>query len=256
MSYLVGSRGEKALREIGLTEYETNAYIALVQFGESTAGQISESTSIPHSKVYGVLDSLERKGWVEIKGGRPRLYYPRSPVEALRAEHIRMENWFEKFRELIVSELQPLYERRETREKPEIWIIRGEDNIASILFDILDRVKRTLLVALPKIPTKLLTKVMPSLQLLRDKRVDILLLTTKDAVTPIHNYLSSMTEVRVRDEMFGGGIVVDERESLLFLEQDITDQKILAIWSDHIGLIMIAKSYFENLWETASAYKQ
>ena len=53
MSHLVGSRGEKALREIGLTEYETNAYIALVQFGESTAGQISESTSIPHSKVYG-----------------------------------------------------------------------------------------------------------------------------------------------------------------------------------------------------------
>jgi hypothetical protein len=56
--------------------------------------------------------------------------------------------------------------------------------------------------------------------------------------------------------MFGGGIVVDERESLLFLEQDVTDQQILAIWSDHIGLIMIAKSYFENLWETASTYKQ
>lgn len=166
-----------------------------------------------------------------------------------------MENWFEKYRELIVSELQPLYERRETKEKPEIWIIRGEDNIASNLRDILNRVKRKLLVALPKIPTKLLTMVMPSLQLLRDKRVDILLLTTKDAVTAIHNYLSSLTEVRIRDEMFGGGIVVDERESLLFLEQDITDQQILAIWSDHIGLIMIAKSYFENLWETASAYK-
>lgn len=252
---MVGARVEKALREIGLTEYETLAYLALVKSGELTAGQISDSTSIPYSKVYSVLDSLERKGWVEVKGGRPRHYYPRSPVEALRAERLRLENRFENFQGLIVSELQPLYERREIKEKPEIWIIRGAENISSNLKEILGRVKRELMVALPRIPAGMFQMIFPSIELLRDKRIDILLLTTRDAVKSVQRFLPHLGEVRVRDELFGGGIVADGQESLLFLDQDVAERQTLAIWSDHVGLTMIAKTYFENLWNTAELYE-
>ena len=69
----VSAKVEKALREIGLTEYETIAYLVLVKAGELTANDVSTSTTIPYSKVYTVLDILEKKGWVEVKGGRPRL---------------------------------------------------------------------------------------------------------------------------------------------------------------------------------------
>jgi len=251
---VVGVRVEKALREIGLTEYESLAYLALVKFGELTAREVSESNSIPYSKVYSVLDSLERKGWVEIKGGRPRHYYPRSPVEALRAEHLRQENRFEQYRELIVAELQPLYERREIKEKPEIWIIRGLENIASSIRGILGRVKREVMIALPLIPPELFKMVFPSLELLRDKRVDILLLSTMDALVSVQNYLPHIAEVRVREEMFGGGVVADGQETILFLGKDITEEQNLAIWSDHIGLTMVAKVYFESLWDTAEPY--
>lgn len=251
---MVSVKVEKALREIGLTEYESLAYLALVKSGELTAGEVSESTSIPYSKVYSVLDSLERKGWIEIKGGRPRHYYPRSPVEALRAERLRQENRFERYREIIVAELQPLYERREIKEKPEIWIIRGEENIASNINEILGHVKRELMVALPQIQPELFQMVFPSLEMLRDKRVDILLLTTIDALSSVQSYLPHIAEVRVRDEMFGGGLVVDGQETLLFLSQGVAEQQNLAIWSDHVGLTMIAKIYFEHLWNTAEPY--
>jgi len=248
---VVAARAEKALREVGLTEYETLAYLALVGSGEITAKGISESTSVPYSKVYGVLDSLERKGWAEVRGGRPRLYYPRSPVEALRAERLRMEGGFDRLQEIIVSELQPLYERREIRERPEIWIVRGAENIASNLNEVLGRVKRELMVALPRMPAGLLLAALPSLERLRDRKVSILLLTTREAASAIQGYLPNLAEVRVREEMFGGGIVADGQESLLFLDQDVAEQQTLAIWSDHVGLTMVAKSYFENLWSTA-----
>jgi len=251
---MVGVRVERALREIGLTEYESLAYLALVKSGELTAGKISESTSIPYSKVYSVLDSLERKGWVEVKGGRPRLYYPKSPVEALRAERLRLENRFDQYRDLIVAELQPLYERREIKEKPEIWIIRGEANIASNIKEILGRVKRELMVALPRIPPELFRMVFPSFELLRDKRVDIHLLTTKNALSLVQAYMRHIAELRVREDMFGGGVVADGQETLLFLGQGVTEHQTLAIWSDHVGLTMIAKIYFEHLWNTAEPY--
>jgi sugar-specific transcriptional regulator TrmB len=251
---LVGVKVEKALREIGLTEYESLAYLALVKSGELTAGEVSGSTSIPYSKVYSVLDGLERKGWVEIKGGRPRHYYPRSPVEALRAERLRQENRFEQYRELIVSELLPLYERREIREKPEIWIIRGIENVASTIGEILGRAKREVMVALPRIPPELFKMVFPSLESLRDKRVDVLLLTAMDALVSVKNFLTHIAEVRVREEMFGGGVVVDGQETILFLGKDVAEEQNLAIWSDHIGLTMVAKIYFESLWDTAEPY--
>lgn len=251
---LVGVRVERALREIGLTEYESQAYLALVKRGELTAGKVSESTSIPYSKVYSVLYSLEQKGWVEIKGGRPRLYYPRSPVEALRTEHLRLENRFEQYHEIVVSELQPLYERREIKEKPEIWIIRGVENIASNFREIVGRVKRELMVALPQIPAELFQMVLPALEQLQDKRVDVFLLTTPETLAPVQRFIPYLAEVRVRDEMFGGGVIADGQETLLFLGQDVTEKHTLAIWSDHVGLTMISKVYFEHLWETAKSY--
>lgn len=251
----VSTKVEKSLREIGLTEYECLAYIALVRYGELTAGQVSEHTSIPYSKVYSVLDSLDRKGWVEIKGGRPRLYYPRPPVEALEAERLRKENRFEQFREAVVSELQPLYERRDVKEKPEIWIIRGVENIASAIKEIPQKVQRELMLALPEIQPELVKIVLPSLELLRDKRVDIHLLTTMDLVASLESHIAHVAEIRVRKEMFGGGVVIDGKESLLFLGRGVAEEQNLAIWSDHMGLTMIAKIYFEHLWDTADLYK-
>lgn len=251
---MVSMKVDRALREIGLTEYESLAYLALVKSGELTAGKVSEVTSIPYSKVYSVLDSLDRKGWVEIKGGRPRHYYPRSPVEAIRAARLREENRFNQVRELIVSELQPLYEQRDVKEKPEIWIIRGVENIVSTVNEILQKVQRELMVAIPEIPLEFSPEVLQTLELLRDRRVDIHLLTTKELITALKHNIAHIAEIRVRDELFGGGVVVDGKETLLFLGEDVAEKQNLAIWSDHVGLTMIARVYFEQLWDTAEPY--
>ncbi len=67
-----------------LTEYEMRAYLYLLKAGLSTASQLSDEASIPYSKVYEALNSLERRGWIKSQEDRSRLYYPRSPKEALK----------------------------------------------------------------------------------------------------------------------------------------------------------------------------
>jgi len=98
--------------------------------------------------------------------------------------------------------------------------------------------------------------VLPTLELLRDKRVDIHLLTTADLVASLENHIAHVAEIRVKKEMFGGGVVIDGRETLLFLGRGVTEEQNLAIWSDHVGLTMIAKIYFEQLWDTAEPVKE
>ena len=62
----ISEDAKKVLREIGLREYETRAYLTLLERGVMTASEISEHGGVPYSKVYETLNSLERKGWTEV----------------------------------------------------------------------------------------------------------------------------------------------------------------------------------------------
>ncbi|MHA2047435.1 MAG: helix-turn-helix domain-containing protein, partial [Candidatus Thorarchaeota archaeon] len=41
----------KALRQLGLTEYETQAYLALVSGGQMGASDISAKSKVPYSRI-------------------------------------------------------------------------------------------------------------------------------------------------------------------------------------------------------------
>ncbi|MBS3144358.1 hypothetical protein J4208_02120 [Candidatus Woesearchaeota archaeon] len=54
------------LKEIGLTESETKVYLALLELGDSTRGEIVNKSGISGSKVYEILEKLQGKGLVSI----------------------------------------------------------------------------------------------------------------------------------------------------------------------------------------------
>lgn len=57
---------EELLREIGLTNYETRVYLALLDLGKSTTNQILKKAELNTGKIYDILDSLSNKGFVSI----------------------------------------------------------------------------------------------------------------------------------------------------------------------------------------------
>jgi len=214
-----------------------------------TAGHISEAAEIPYSKIYETLNSLEKKGWIEIEKGRPSKYYPKSPAEALEVAKLRFEGTMKTWEQTVLEELQPLYERREIREKPDIWIIRGEFNILVKLREMLDKVKRELMVAIPILPETLVETIYPILVHLRDMGVKILVMVSKNVDQKNIERISAVAEIRVRDRMFGGGIIANGREAVLLLGEE--ERPNLVIWSSHMGLVKFAKDYFHYLWNTA-----
>lgn len=58
------------LNSIGLSKWESQTYLALLELGESKTGELSKKAEVPQSKIYIVLDSLIEKGLVSyiIKG--------------------------------------------------------------------------------------------------------------------------------------------------------------------------------------------
>ncbi|MFQ6085067.1 MAG: TrmB family transcriptional regulator [Candidatus Bathyarchaeia archaeon] len=247
----VSDAARKAIRELGLPEYESKAYLALIEAGRMDARDVSEATGIPYSKVYSVLRSLARRGWIEEKGGRPSIYFPKAPSEVLRTERVKIESRMRSYERALLDELQPIYEKRGIKERPDIWIIRGEVNILAKIREVLDRTREELMVALPALSGRMgeaLDAILPGL---KDRRVRISFLMGEDARGKLVQELVSGAEIRARRGMFGGGVIADSREAILLLGKGSGSEPMIAVWSDHSELTHIAKVYFEHLWKSA-----
>lgn len=78
------SLDERGLLEaLGLTKYETNAYLSLLQLGVSDARELSRASGVPTSKIYETMVRLEALGLVEVQASRPRKFMAREVGEAL-----------------------------------------------------------------------------------------------------------------------------------------------------------------------------
>ncbi|ADI31847.1 TrmB family transcriptional regulator [Staphylothermus hellenicus] len=111
----------KYLEFIGIKGYEAKAYLTLLKYGEETAPKLATRAGIPLPRIYDVLETLSRKGLVEVKAGRPRIYRALPPSLALTRY---VKSYIEEVLEMnkrIMNELEKIYGSRESHE-PYIWL--------------------------------------------------------------------------------------------------------------------------------------
>ena len=242
----------KALKDFGLTEYEVKVYVSLVESGSMTASVLSRTAGIPYSKIYEILGNLERKGWIETEQGRPSKHYAKAPMVALESSRVRAENMLRSSQMEALDELSPIYEKKGVQEKPDIWIVRGQDNVVDKIKETLARTRQELLVALPVAPPEsIVDMAVPLLGLMREHGVKVMVLVPAGTNREVLRRMKGLADVRLREQMFGGGIISDSSEILLLLGEELPKGLTLAISSDHIGLVKFGKSYFEYLWENS-----
>ncbi|MDP7180317.1 MAG: helix-turn-helix domain-containing protein [Candidatus Woesearchaeota archaeon] len=73
----------KLRRYFSLNLYEVKIWTALLSRGVSTAGELSDIANVPRSRSYDILESLEKKGFVIMKLGKPIKYIAVPPAEVL-----------------------------------------------------------------------------------------------------------------------------------------------------------------------------
>ena len=113
----------KVLKLLGLTEYESKAYLALVRAGVADAKTIAETSGVPRTRIYDVIHSLERRNLIqEVSSGRPTKYSP-LPVEATLDELKR--GLLEELNRGVEA-ISKIYHESLAGERFNAWVIRGE----------------------------------------------------------------------------------------------------------------------------------
>ena len=246
---ILSERSRQALRDLGLTPYEVSAYISLLERGKLSATEISKESGIPLTRVYDVLGSLESKGFVhKVEHGRPIKYSSLSPSNALTALILSAEERLKKSKSLALVELQPLYEKSGEAERHDVLIIHGVNNILAKGIEMLEHAEKFVLLTAPIMSKQYLEHMKPIFSRLREKNIDILVLTGEKAV---EKALKDVAKVVLKDGLFGGGIIIDGRLVMILLSGTKSGEEgMIGIWSDHIGLASFAQEYFYFLWKS------
>ncbi len=132
-----------ALGNIGLTNYESRAYVALILKSHGTAEEVAELAMIPRTSAYKALLTLKEKRFVEEMGGRPAIYHP-VPVEEIRTRTLNeMDAVFNK-----LNSVKGILSEKGTPEL--VYTINGKKKVLSKIGEMLESSKRTFMISSPK----------------------------------------------------------------------------------------------------------
>ena len=152
----------KDIKSLGLNTYEVKIWTALLSRGVSTAGELSDIANVPRSRSYDVLESLEKKGFVIMKLGKPIKYSAVSPKDVLDKVKGQIEKEKDKriakingqaFTTLIDS-LQDVHDSAESDSNSVAAVVKGKKNIEKHLEFLFTHAKKSILVTSPISPNK------------------------------------------------------------------------------------------------------
>ncbi len=151
------------LKKLGLTGYESSAYLALLKLGDAGADEIANNAKIPMGRIYNVLSSLEEARLIRAQDTRPRKYVCVEPASALeRLSKTRHEELTQASVELetLVSDLKSELSGVEPR-KPDktFWTVAiGEESHELIREYISGSQKELLVFMAPRMTSERLKK--------------------------------------------------------------------------------------------------
>ena len=246
----ISDQTRKSLEKVGLTGYEIKTFTSLLKTGEITASNLSQQSGVPYSKIYEVLSALEEKGWIGSDKSRPTKYFSKSPNSALQTTKQRIEEDFTKNEKIILSDLNPIYKKSGTTERPDIWVLTGTMNIATRILEMIETCRKEVLIAIPKAGEEMVKQALPRIRQLHDKGVKITILTSDKFDKDALKGLKRIASVKIKKGLFGGGIISDKQYVVILLGPEIShsnSSEIIAICTDHAALSGFATEYFEYL---------
>ncbi len=86
----------RALRELGLTDYQGRAYLGLLEIGRGTASEVARVSRVPRTRIYVTMNQLHEKGLARIIPEAPLKYEPVGFEEFLAARAARLKEEAEK----------------------------------------------------------------------------------------------------------------------------------------------------------------
>ena len=252
------------LRKIfDLNLYEVKVWTSLLSRGVSTAGELSTISDVPRSRTYDILETLEKKGFIVMKLGKPIKFVALKPEEVIeRVKKNLVKDADERSKRLerlkgeeVLEELNTLFTTGVKFVEPSdlSGSLRGRQNVYNHLDMMIREAESTItIVTTASGLNRKLDALLPSLEKAKKRGVKIRIAAKiNESNRQIAKDLSKVAEVRDTGEVRARFAIIDS-EQLLFMVLD--DDKVhpnydVAIWLSTEFFASAMEQLFEAAWK-------
>ncbi|MEM1573649.1 MAG: helix-turn-helix domain-containing protein [Candidatus Methanomethylicaceae archaeon] len=253
MKDLKFTRAFEKLKEMGFSNYESLVYLKLVLHSPSTAKEISESTGIPYTKVYNILENLALKGWIEIGHGRPMQFKAKPPLEVIEIIKSEYKNRINKIEDIFINELQPIYDTK-SAESSEVWFIKSQLGIVNRIRNMFSSFKKELHGVIGYLDMSIYSGIIDLLSNIDNKKLVKLIINEK-AFPTFNKINSSNILIKKGENVIPFNVILSDKGEILFhlvvgLDRPQDEHKNFAVYIFDKSLAKIIYEYFEYLWRS------
>jgi sugar-specific transcriptional regulator TrmB len=224
------------LRKIfDLNLYEARVWTALLSRGVSTAGELSNISDVPRSRTYDILESLEKKGFIVMKLGKPIKFMALKPNEVIeRVKKNLVVDAQEKSKRLdrlksedIIEELSTLFTQGIKYVEPSdlSGSLRGRQNMYNHLDMMVRNAQKSVtLVTTAEGLNRKIEALMPALKNAKKRGVKVKIMAPVNSSNEkVAKELGKVADVKNAPDMKARFALVDGKEVMLML---LDDEKI------------------------------
>ncbi len=258
------------LRKIfGLNLYEVKVWTALLSRGTSTAGELSNISDVPRSRTYDILESLDKKGFIVMKLGKPIKFVALKPEEVVeRVKRNLMKDAQERTKRLevlkgdeVITELNSLFTQGIKFVEPSdlSGSLKGRQN----LYNHLDMMVRSAEKSITIVTTneglsRKIEALMPSLEKCKKRGVKIRVAAPiNDNNLKVARELSKVAEVKNMDKIKARFIIIDSNQVMFML---LDDEKFhpnydTGVWINTEFFAQALEQLFDLAWKDLKSVK-
>ena len=247
----------------GLNLYEVRIWTALLSRGKSTAGELSEIGEVPRSRAYDVLESLEKKGFVTLKVGKPIEYLavePKEVVERLKKSvKVDADKNLQKLKALhnndVLAELNTLFSQGiEYIEPADLsGAIKGRHNIYDHLETMIKRANSSVtIMTTSKGVLRKVEALRPTISRLSRKGVKVRIAAPMDGIEDEQvKDIKKFAKLKGVDNLNARFCIVDGKEVMFMVmdDKDVHPTYDLGIWVDAPYFAGAMDNLFGLVWD-------
>ncbi len=252
------------LRKIfDLNLYEAKVWTALLSRGVSTAGELSNISDVPRSRTYDILESLEKKGFIIMKIGKPIKFValkPEEVVERVKKNLVLIaqekSKRLEKLRnDEVLEELNSLYTNgiKFVESSDLSGSLRGRQNMYNHLDMMIRSAEKTItIVTTADGLNRKLEVLLPALEKAKRRGVTIRIAAPINSENlKFAKEFTKVAEVRHIHSVQGRFALIDSEEVMFMLLDDKTvhPNYDVAVWLSTEYLAKTLEQMFELSWK-------
>ena len=211
-----------------INAYEVKLWTALLSRGIATAGELADISGVPRSRCYDVLESLEKKGFIIQKIGKPIKYIAVQPE--IITERVKKQVSFDAEQQMgiidsikstdVFKELELLHKTGIDHIDPSDLTnsISGRENLYRLMRDMIERAKTSITIATTELGLKRKTPFLrKSLKALQKKGIKTTLIIP--ANTAVDKSIKGIVKVKNINSNVRF-VNIDNKEILFMLTSD------------------------------------